>query len=91
MPRHALPSSSNVPLADVGTVTPLSPSTDSRRSAPSQAHCPQVLHKLADLIEANLEEMAAIESLDNGKPLAIAKVGRIGTTGCHPPLDRRHC
>jgi phenylacetaldehyde dehydrogenase len=50
-----------------------------------------VLHKLADLIEANLEEMAAIESLDNGKPLAIAKVGRIGTTGCHPPLDRRHC
>jgi aldehyde dehydrogenase (NAD+) len=28
----------------------------------------RLLHKLADLIEANQEELAALESLDNGKP-----------------------
>src|SRR5689334_4817213 len=29
----------------------------------------RLLHKLADLIESNKEELAALESLDNGKPL----------------------
>src|SRR5262245_26222888 len=29
----------------------------------------RLLHKLADLIEKNQEELAALESLDNGKPL----------------------
>ncbi|MCO5553759.1 hypothetical protein L7F22_007285 [Adiantum nelumboides] len=33
----------------------------------------QLLIKLAELIEANLEEIAAIESLDNGKAFSIAK------------------
>src|SRR5437868_5062412 len=28
----------------------------------------RLLHKLADLIEQNVEELAALESLDNGKP-----------------------
>src|SRR5262245_32193941 len=28
----------------------------------------RLLHKLADLIEQNAEELAALESLDNGKP-----------------------
>lgn len=32
----------------------------------------RLLHKLADLIEKNLEELAALESLDNGKPLRDA-------------------
>ncbi|MES2262633.1 MAG: aldehyde dehydrogenase family protein [Pseudomonadota bacterium] len=32
----------------------------------------RLLHRLAELIEANSAELAAIESLDNGKPLAIA-------------------
>src|SRR5207237_8942856 len=31
------------------------------------------LNRLADLIEKNVEELAALESLDNGKPLADAK------------------
>src|SRR6202162_5936342 len=33
--------------------------------------------KLADLIEKHLEEFAQIESLDNGKPLAIARVADV--------------
>lgn len=33
-----------------------------------------VLHKLADLMEQNLEELAALETLDNGKPLIMSKI-----------------
>src|SRR5687767_15892209 len=29
----------------------------------------QLLYKLADLVEKNFEELAALETLDNGKPL----------------------
>ncbi|MEP0984610.1 aldehyde dehydrogenase [Ekhidna sp.] len=34
----------------------------------------KILHKLADLIEENLEDFALMESRDNGKPLWLAKV-----------------
>ncbi len=34
----------------------------------------QLIWKLADLLEANLEEFAELESLDNGKPFSVAKV-----------------
>lgn len=33
----------------------------------------RILYKIADLIEANLDRLAAAESLDNGKPLSLAK------------------
>jgi aldehyde dehydrogenase (NAD+) len=33
----------------------------------------RLLNKLADAIEANIDELAALESLDNGKPLTIAR------------------
>jgi len=33
----------------------------------------RLLYRLADLIEKNAEELARIESLDNGKPFAVAK------------------
>eukprot|EP00127_Corallochytrium_limacisporum_P003050 Clim_evm6s145 gene=Clim_evmTU6s145 len=33
----------------------------------------RLMHKLADLIEKNVDELAALEALDNGKPMAIAK------------------
>ncbi len=33
----------------------------------------RILHKLADLIEANNDELAALESKDNGKPIWLAK------------------
>jgi aldehyde dehydrogenase (NAD+) len=33
----------------------------------------RLLHRLADLIEKNAEELARLESLDNGKPLSIAR------------------
>ncbi|OYW19215.1 MAG: hypothetical protein B7Z55_09280, partial [Planctomycetales bacterium 12-60-4] len=29
----------------------------------------RLIHKLADLVELNLEELAALETLDNGKPI----------------------
>ncbi|HYD19023.1 MAG TPA: aldehyde dehydrogenase [Patescibacteria group bacterium] len=32
-----------------------------------------IMHKLADLIEARLEEFALAESVDNGKPLSLAR------------------
>ncbi|MEM7297895.1 MAG: aldehyde dehydrogenase [Bacteroidota bacterium] len=34
----------------------------------------RILHKLADLIEENLEELAIAESRDNGKPVSLARV-----------------
>lgn len=33
----------------------------------------RLLYKLADLMEANLDELAALETLDNGKPIGDAK------------------
>jgi phenylacetaldehyde dehydrogenase len=37
----------------------------------------RMIWKLADLIEQNLEEFAELESLDNGKPLKIARVADV--------------
>src|SRR5450631_348839 len=37
----------------------------------------KMIWKLADLIEKHLEEFAQIESLDNGKPLSIARVADV--------------
>lgn len=33
----------------------------------------RLLYKLADLLEQNADELAALESIDNGKPVAFAK------------------
>ncbi len=43
-----------------------------RRMSPSERG--RMIWKLADLIEQNLEELAELESLDNGKPLSVARV-----------------
>jgi phenylacetaldehyde dehydrogenase len=37
----------------------------------------RLIWKLADLLEANLEEFAEIESLDNGKPLKVARAADV--------------
>jgi phenylacetaldehyde dehydrogenase len=37
----------------------------------------RLLWKLADLLQANLEEFAEIESFDNGKPLSVARVADV--------------
>src|SRR3954464_14751081 len=37
----------------------------------------RLMWKLADLIEEHLEEFAQIESLDNGKPLAVARAADV--------------
>jgi aldehyde dehydrogenase (NAD+) len=43
----------------------------------------RLLHRLADLIEAHADELAALESLDNGKPVSIARaVDVAATVGC---------
>src|SRR5262245_43968016 len=46
-----------------------------RRTTPSERG--RLLWKLADLLEQNLEEFARIESLDNGKPLSVARVADV--------------
>jgi acyl-CoA reductase-like NAD-dependent aldehyde dehydrogenase len=43
----------------------------------------RLLAKLADLIEANADELAELESLDNGKPLKMAKVVDLPATVAH--------
>jgi aldehyde dehydrogenase (NAD+) len=43
----------------------------------------RLLNRLADLIEQNADELARLESVDNGKPFAIAKaVDVAATVGC---------
>jgi phenylacetaldehyde dehydrogenase len=37
----------------------------------------RMIWRLADLIEENLEEFAQLDAIDNGKPLALARVGDI--------------
>ena len=37
----------------------------------------RLLNKLADLLEQHLEEFAEIESIDNGKPLSVARVADV--------------
>jgi phenylacetaldehyde dehydrogenase len=43
----------------------------------------RALWKLADLIEAHGEEFAQLESLDNGKPLAVARAADVALTVDH--------
>lgn len=41
-----------------------------------------MLFKLADLVEKNLELLAAVESLDNGKSITMAKADVGAVAGC---------
>jgi aldehyde dehydrogenase (NAD+) len=44
----------------------------------------RLLNRLADLIEAHAEQLAQLESLDNGKPVSVAKaVDVAATVGCY--------
>lgn len=40
----------------------------------------ELLHRLADLVEEHGDELALIESLDNGKPVLVARAVDVGTT-----------
>ena len=40
----------------------------------------KLLYKLADLVEANLEELAALETLDNGKPIRDSRAADLPLT-----------
>jgi aldehyde dehydrogenase (NAD+) len=40
----------------------------------------RLLYRLADLIEANADELARLETQDNGKPLSIAKTVDVAKT-----------
>jgi acyl-CoA reductase-like NAD-dependent aldehyde dehydrogenase len=42
-----------------------------------------VMHRLADLLEAGADELAQLESLDNGKPAKLAKLVDVGSTVGH--------
>jgi aldehyde dehydrogenase (NAD+) len=44
----------------------------------------RLLHRLADLIEQNTDELARLESLDNGKPVSVAKAVDVrATVSCY--------
>src|SRR5271163_1508177 len=44
----------------------------------------RLLHRLADLIEKNADELARLETLDNGKPISVAKAVDVrATAGCY--------
>jgi len=52
-----------------------------KTSGPERA---RLLNKLADLIEKNADELARLESMDNGKPLGMARnVDVAATIGCY--------
>ena len=40
----------------------------------------RLLHRLADLIESNADQLARLESLDNGKPVSVAKAVDVAKT-----------
>jgi len=40
----------------------------------------RLLHRLADLIETNTDQLARLESLDNGKPVSVAKTVDVAKT-----------
>jgi phenylacetaldehyde dehydrogenase len=46
-----------------------------RRMPPGQRG--KIIHKIGDLILENLEELALLEALDNGKPFAVAKAADV--------------
>ena len=42
---------------------------------------------VADLRQEHLDELAMLESLDNGKPLAVSKAGDVPLVGCAWPIS----
>jgi aldehyde dehydrogenase (NAD+) len=44
----------------------------------SAAERGRLLYKLADLVEKNVEDLARLEALDNGKPYSVAKAADLG-------------
>ena len=46
----------------------------------------RLLWKLADLVEAHGDELAELESLDNGKPRVVARAADVPLVGRLPPL-----
>lgn len=40
----------------------------------------EILHRLARIVEEHADELALIESLDNGKPVSVARAVDVGTT-----------
>ena len=49
----------------------------------------RLMNKLADLIEENIDELAELETLDNGKPISESRNGRPAAGHRLPPLLRR--
>ena len=51
------------------------------RLAPAQRE--RLIHRLADLVEEHADELAELESLDNGKPLMLAQSVDVASTVAH--------
>ena len=48
----------------------------------------QLMHKLADLVDENAEELAELEALDNGKPVTFARAVDVLGAGLGHRADR---
>ena len=60
-------------LADVESAVAAAEKAFEKWSATSVGERSQIMTKIADLIDVNLEKLAVAESLDNGKPVWLAK------------------
>jgi acyl-CoA reductase-like NAD-dependent aldehyde dehydrogenase len=49
----------------------------------SAANRARMLIRLAELVEANAEELAELEALDNGKPVKLARIVDVASTAAH--------
>jgi acyl-CoA reductase-like NAD-dependent aldehyde dehydrogenase len=57
--------------------------SDGPWSRASAAERSRMIHRLADLVEANAEELAQLEALDNGKPVKLARIVDVASTVAH--------
>jgi hypothetical protein len=69
--------------------TPPAPPANPEWSAMPAAQRERLLLRLADIVEAESDEIAAIETLDNGMPYAIARMMAVGSRDQRDPLSRR--
>ena len=65
------------------------PSSTVRGARRWRRNAGRLLHRLADLIEKNADELARLEALDNGKPVCRGEGGGRGRDGRLLPLFRR--
>src|SRR5437588_5688 len=73
---------SDVDAAVAAAREALGSGSDGWRSLPA-AQRARLINRLADLVEEHGEELAQLESLDNGKPVKLARIVDVASTAAH--------